>query len=277
MPFVGKDALLDGRLTRHALRTQHRAVFPGVYVHNSIELTLRCRTVAAWLWSGRTAAIAGCAAAAWHGTKWIDDDLDIELVSANTRPPPGIATYNDTLLPDEVMVRSGLLVTTPARTAFDLARRRGRDELARLDALARASGYTAEQVEQIARRHPGARGVRRLPQVLALVDPGAESPRETWLRVLLVEAGFPAPVTQIEVYDCGLFIARLDMGWEKVKVAVEYDGDQHRSDRAQYVRDVRRHELLQRLGWIVIRVVKEDAPAGVVRRVRVALQSRGLS
>jgi very-short-patch-repair endonuclease len=54
-------------------------------------------------------------------------------------------------------------------------------------------------------------------------------------------------------------------------VGVEYDGDQHRTDRRQYVKDIRRIETLERLGWIVVRVVAEDRPAAIIRRVRAAL------
>lgn len=49
--------------------------------------------------------------------------------------------------------------------------------------------------------------------------------------------------------------AYLDMGWEEPMVAVEYEGDQHRTDRRQYVKDIRRIETLERMGWIVVRVV----------------------
>ncbi|HWT49249.1 MAG TPA: DUF559 domain-containing protein, partial [Mycobacterium sp.] len=81
--------------------------------------------------------------------------------------------------------------------------------------------------------------------------------------------------TQIPVYDdFGEVIAYLDMGWEDVKVAVEYDGEQHRSDRRQYSWDVRRLEMLERRGWIVTRVLAGDRPEDIVRRVRAALARR---
>jgi very-short-patch-repair endonuclease len=69
----------------------------------------------------------------------------------------------------------------------------------------------------------------------------------------------------------GIPIAYLDMGWQESMVAVEYDGDQHRTDRRQYVKDVRRLEMLEEMGWIIIRVVAEDRPAAVLRRVRTAI------
>ncbi len=58
-------------------------------------------------------------------------------------------------------------------------------------------------------------------------------------------------------------------------VAVEYDGDHHRLDRGQYVKDIRRAELLDRLGWQVVRVIKEDRPRDIVERVALALARRG--
>ena len=121
-----------------------------------------------------------------------------------------------------------------------------------------------------------ARGLRQLDTVLDLVDPGAESPRESYLRLLLIDAGFPRPQTQIPVKaaDKTYF---LDMGWKDYQVAVEYDGDQHQTDRWRYVKDIRRLETLERLGWLVIRVVAEHLSVDIVRRVWQALQSRGLT
>jgi very-short-patch-repair endonuclease len=72
----------------------------------------------------------------------------------------------------------------------------------------------------------------------------------------------------------GKAIAYLDIGWEDLKVAVEYDGEQHRTDRRQYIWDVRRRELLDHLGWIVVRVVVGDRREDIVRRVREAIGRR---
>jgi very-short-patch-repair endonuclease len=85
----------------------------------------------------------------------------------------------------------------------------------------------------------------------------------------------PVPETQIPVNENWRTVGVLDMGWEKYKVAAEYDGDQHRADRRQYVRDQWRLRKLERLGWIVIRVIAEDKPEDIVLRVRDALIRRG--
>lgn len=105
------------------------------------------------------------------------------------------------------------------------------------------------------------------------MDGGAQSPKETWLRLLVIDAGLPRPVTQIRVTD-GYLVAFLDMGWEGPKVALEYDGDQHRSDRRQYVKDLRRGDMVAQQGWHVIRVIKEDHPMFVIQRARAALARR---
>lgn len=110
--------------------------------------------------------------------------------------------------------------------------------MAHLDALARATGVTDSDVWPLVDRYAGARGVRRCRTAIELMGAGAQSPKETWLRLLLIDGGFPPPQTQIPLYENGYAVAFLDLGWPAIKLAVEYDGDQHRTDRAQYVRDI---------------------------------------
>jgi hypothetical protein len=274
--IIGSEALHQGKVSRYQLRAEFQAIYPNVYLPREVQPSLRTRSRAAWLWSGRRGVLAGLAAAALHGSDWIDDDEPVELVWRNPRPPAGVITRNQRVEPDELTRVAGLPATTSARTAFDMARGREIGEsVARLDALMRATPFSTDAVLLLAKRHPGARGVRQLRQVLPHVDPGAASPKETWLRLLLVEAGLPTPQTQIPVVDNWRTVAVLDMGWERFKVAVEYDGDQHRTNRRQYVRDMRRLKRLEELGWIIIRVIAEDRPDKVVRSVLEALRRRG--
>lgn len=274
--IVGSEALRAGKLTRYQLRTSFRPIYPGIYLRRHVEPTLRIRSEAAWLWSGRRGVLAGLAAAALHGSNWIDDDGPVELIWRNQHAPHGVLTRNQRLDAKEVTRVAGLPVTTPARTAFDLGRQHSpATAVARLDALMRATPFAIEEVLLLTRRHPRARQVRQLRQVLPRIDAGAASPKETWLRLTLIDAGLPTPQTQIPVVANYRTVAFLDMGWEEVKVAVEYDGDQHRTNRRQYVRDMRRLKTLEELGWIVIRVVAEDRPESIVRKVREALRRRG--
>ena len=275
--FVGSQAVAAGTLTRHELQRWYRPIFRGVYVARRSAPSLRDRTTGAWLSSGRQAVIAGVAASALHGADWVDPDIPIELISRNVRPQSGLITRNERLSDDELTRVAGLPVTTRARTAFDIGRHLARGKaLARLDALMRATPFSVEDVQLLAKRYQGARRIRQLRDLLPLVDGGAASPRETWLRLLLIDAGFPKPTTQIPVVEGrGRLVRMLDMGWEDLLVAAEYDGDQHRTNRAQYVKDLKPQPKLERLGWIVVRVVKEDSEHDIIQRVHDALTSRG--
>jgi hypothetical protein len=232
-------------------------------------------TTGAWLWSERRATITGRAAAALHGAKWVDECAPIEMFWRNNHYPPGVIVRNERFQPDEVTTLGGITVATPARVGFDLARHlRGATAVAHLDALARAARITKQDLISLVDRYPGARGNKRARLLIDMMDAGAESPKESWLRLVLVNAGFTPPTTQIRVTD-GQFVAYLDMGWEHQMVALEYDGDHHPTDREQYVKDIRRAEMLERLGWQVVRVIKEDRPRDIVERVSRALGRRG--
>jgi hypothetical protein len=258
-PFLGSEALAAKALPERAMRSLYEPVFPGVYIPSGIELTASQRARAAWLWSRRRAVVAGSSAATLLGAKWADPLAPVELADANRHPPAGITVHTDTLPDSEVTIVDGVAVTTAARTAFDIGRRAPRLlALQRLDALANATDVKATDVEAIIAEHSGARGLLRLRRVLPLVDGGAESPQETRTRLVLIDAGLPKPQTQIKVFDeCGGFIARIDMGYEDLRVGIEYDGPQHWTDPEQRDRDIDRYTALLDLRWTIVRVSSE--------------------
>lgn len=253
------------------------ALYPDVYTRSDIPLTLQQRAKAAWLWSHRGGVLAGLTAAALHGARYVEDSNPIELVWSNGRAPRGLTTHKQDLRPDEITRRRGLPVTTVERTAFDVGRRGPLDAaVARLDALGNATRIDPAELLRWAReRHSGKRGMRQLEAALDLYDPGAQSPRETWLRLLLIHAGFPRPTTQIPVLSADRRRRYyLDMGWERLKLAVEYDGDQHRVDPMQFAHDILRAEDLDALEWTRIRVVKSNSTDDVLRRVSLAYDAK---
>jgi hypothetical protein len=267
--FIAKEALAAGDVTPYGLAADHHRVLPGVYAPKRAQLSLDDRIKAAWLWSARRGVISGWAASAMHGAKWVDPNTPIELNLAHNKSPTGVVSRRDTLIDDEVVQLRGMPVTTVDRTAFDLARRGSVGKaVERLDALARATRFKAADVLTVADRHPHVRGLRQVPSVLELIDEGAQSPKETWLRLLLIEAGFPRPRTQIPVLaPDGYPLFYLDMGWPEIMVAVEYDGEQHRTDTAQYRGDVTRSEYIESLGWRRVRVLAGHRGPDIVRRV----------
>lgn len=280
-PFLGTEALAAGTVTRRTLASQHVAVYRNVYVSRGVELTAVTRAQAAWLWSGRQATLAGLSAAALYGTQWINPQLPAELYRRNGKPVDGIVIHRDELHDDEFVVVRGMSATTAARTAFDLGRRKGREQaVIRLDALGQATRLCAADVVPLVERHRGTRGLMQLREVLDLMDGGAESPQETRTRLVLVDAGLPRPQTQIIVYGDfgGRKYAKVDMGYPDFKVGVEYDGEQHWTNPQQYAYDIDRHAELLARGWVIIRVSAEMLryrPNAIVARVCAALRSAG--
>ncbi|ORW84952.1 hypothetical protein AWB92_28905 [Mycobacterium sp. IEC1808] len=275
-PFLGSEAIACGLVTKSQLDTRYHRVFRGVYIDRDAELTAAVRAKAGWLWTGRRGVVAGFSAAALHGSNWVDDSRVVELIHDNHHRSAGIQLHRDAVAADEIEIIGGLGVTSPPRTALDLGCwYPTMTAVAGIDALAAATEIKAADVELLARRYVGRRGIARARRAADLFDPGAQSPKESWLRLVLIEAGLPRPQTQIPVLDeFGRVFAYLDMGWGEVKVAVEYDGEQHRNDRRQYTWDIRRLERLERVGWIVIRVVSGDRPADIIGRVRAAWARR---
>lgn len=275
--FKGSTALKSGALTRSNLRWNYRAVFPDIYQSKLVAPSLRLNTIGAWLWSGRNGIIAGRAAAALHGALWIGVTTPIEMNWKAGRPPRGIIVRNERIDADEIVEINGIPVTSVRRTAFDLARHLPRDLAVRhLDALARATGVSAADALILGERHPRARGLPRARLSLPLMDSGCESPQETRIRLILIDDGLPAPRTQIRLYD-GINEAVIDMGYDEPMVGFDYDGQQHQTDRDRYVHDIGRAELIDRVGWVDIRVVREHSRRFILHRAHTAFARRGWS
>lgn len=274
-PFIGSEAVAAGEVTKSALRTRYDRLFRDVYVAPGTELTPSILATAGWLWSRRNAVVAGRSAAALHGARWVDL-TPVELLHGNRNPVQGVKVHTDEVGSGETTLIDGVPTTTVVRTALDLACWYPiNTAVIALDALVNATGLSLSAVDALVAGQPGRRGIRRARKSLAMVDGGSQSPKETWLRLLVVSAGLPRPQTQIPIHDGqGNVFAYLDMGWEDIRVAVEYDGEQHRNQRDQYIWDIRRREMLDDAGWLVIRVVAGDKASHVVSRVRSAFARR---
>ena len=278
-PFLGQEAVRRGQLSARQLQKDYQSVFRNVYLPNGTLLTALTRARAAWLWSAGEATLVGLSAAAVLGTKWIDPQAPAELSRADRHSPKGIVAHTYDLTDDECRLVDGMRITTPVRTAFDIGRSMRRDHaVVHLDALTHATDLKIRDVLTLADGKRGLRGVRKLRKTLAFVDGGAESPQETRVRLLFMDAGLPVPETQIEFADeYGVVRIRVDMGWREWKVAVEYDGVQHWSDKYQRSWDIDRIAMLEAAGWVVIRVSAEmlTRPGVIIERVLRALRRAG--
>ena len=159
-------------------------------------------------------------------------------------------------------VVAGMPVVSPYPTWRDLAPGLARDDAVVLgDALA-AWPHTADEerlgLTSLARleaevlNRAKTHGAPAAQRAFALVRAGSRSPMETRARLLFIDAGLPEPELNAAVFDDGQWVAMVDFLWRAQRVIVEYQGDHHRSDRAQWMADVDRLELLRDLGWLVI-------------------------
>ncbi|MDO3651129.1 DUF559 domain-containing protein [Nocardia mangyaensis] len=280
-PFIGSWAVAAGSVTRYRLRLDFDRVAPDVYTRKGVELDAIGRAKAAVQWTKGEGVLVGRAAAALHGDRWADRDQPVEIALPRHRhAPPGITVVQVLLARHERCEVDGYPVTTPIRTAFDLARKLPRERaVPALDALCRVTGLAPSAVLDFADGYPRARGCAAVRAVLEQVDSGAESPQESLTRLLLVDHGLPTPTTQIVVRGiAGEFLARLDMGWKKWRVGVEYDGAQHWTDPVQRAKDIDRFAVLAEHGWQIVRVgadLLRNRPHIIIDRVSSALNTRG--
>jgi hypothetical protein len=278
-PFVGRDAVAAGLITRAQLAGDAwRRLFPDIYAWTGLTLDHQAWCLAAGLFLRDRGAISGRSAAAlWGADVLVRGEPPEVTVPERLRAPAGLTVVRSALPAGDVARWAGLPVTTPVRTAFDLARRLSLVEaVVAVDAMLAARLVTRGGLAGFAGTRPCWPGQPQLRKVLVLCDPGAESPQETRLRLLLIAGGLPVPVTQYVVRDAsGLFVARLDLAYPKRKIGVEYEGDHHR-ERGVFQQDLRRINALRACGWTVLRFAALDIyrdPARTVAVVRAALAS----
>jgi hypothetical protein len=181
--------------------------------------------------------------------------------------------------PDQETVTAlGVPASSPASTWGELSERYDVDDLVVAgDHLLRRRLASRLALEGIVHRRARRRGVRRLVQALPLLDGGADSPMETRLRLLLLRGGLPAPAVNRDVVEDGAWLARPDLSYPQQRIAIEYEGDHHRTDRRRWKSDKARRRLLEDHGWLVIEVIDDDVyktPELTVARVRRALTAR---
>ncbi len=173
---------------------------------------------------------------------------------------------------DEVVTARGLRGTSIHRTLRDICLGEPPVEaLVTLDSALRSRIADREALWRYALSVNGLPGSRRMRQLIPLVEP-AESPMETRLRWLFIQAGLPRPQVQAELFDSAeQFIARVDLYYPNASLVIEFDGGIHRE---HLVADARRQNQLINAGFTVLRFTGPDLnyrPEHVVAEVRHAL------
>lgn len=133
---------------------------------------------------------------------------------------------------------------------------------------------TFEDLAAATRRRSRRRGAKALVSALERIRSGAHSPKETQLRLGLVDHGLPEPVTQFAVQTAA-GIQHADLGYPEAGLLLEYLGDHHRTDRSQWLADITRRQLFEDAGFRVIEAAAADLAPDIgplVARVRRALR-----
>ena len=188
---------------------------PGVVV---------CDRSAAWLWG------VDCFGYAEHE---LLPRLEVVSTDGQDRSRRGeLLGGKRDLRDDEICEVHGVRVTTPLRTACDLACLRGRKEAqAFLDAFRREHGLTCADYARMLSRFAGRRGVKQARELAPSAVDDAESQAESWTRRMVIDAGFPAPETQVWVLVPGFGRVRLDLAYEwPPRSRSSTTGEEHHTD-----------------------------------------------
>jgi hypothetical protein len=272
--FRGSTTVASGLITKKQLRSSAWVrLRQDVYADAALPVTHRVLISAVGLCLPDGAGFTGRSAAVLWGVPGIAEGTDpVEVVlPAGLRWHPG-----DGVIVRRTAVQSTLLrvgrwwCTSRVDTAIDLMRRGNlEDAVVTLDRVVSHGLVSLSDVRDAVSRLPRGRGSAQVRRVAALADGLAESPQETRLRLVLVRAGLPAPVAQHRVFDDDGFVARVDLAYPELKIAIEYDGLWH-GERSAFLADRRRLNRLNAAGWLVLHVTLDDLrhPERLAARVR---------
>ena len=273
-PFTAATAAAAG-VTRSRLRhlVSHgavREVLHSVYVATGTPDSIDLRAQAVALVMPEHAVICDRCAAWLHGIDLVDfaeldlvPNLDVVSVGGHEGSRRrGVFGGKRTLLPEDVMLIRGLRVTTPLRTACDVARLRGRlGAIAALDAFRREFGITRADIQAMLPRFAGHRGVIQLRELIALSTDRADSQPESWVRLIIHDEGLPMPEPQVWTLLPEWGPVRTENAYAHLRIAVEYDGAEFHTADEDREHDRLRRKALGEAGWIVIVITKEDLSA----------------
>jgi hypothetical protein len=242
--------------------------------------TADLRIEAACLRLPSAAVFSGLTAAWLHGLD-VEPCKPIEVTipkGSGVSARSGIVVRRDALSPKEVKFVRGKRATTLIRTLRDLCSRLTVTEaVTTVDMALHAGLVSLDDLNTLLARRSHSFGVARLRRVVGLVEPAAESPMESRLRMVLMLGGLPRPLAQVSLHDSkGRFLGRPDLFYPSHQLGLEYDGGTH---RASMVEDNRRQNRLLAAGIRLLRFTAGDvlnSPDSITTQVRGYLASRPL-
>jgi hypothetical protein len=272
----------DRGLDRNHLRTRRFwHPYRNVYVDARVadDLASRCAALRVVLPSEARFSHQTAAALYAAPVGACSDEIHVSVPAGVVVPRrrPGLATHQRVLDTEPVLL-DALSVTCPEQTFLDLAPSLPTSDLVVLGDYLVNGWVSPESLARHLRERPRTRGVVRARDALGLVRPGTDSPQETRLRLRVVAAGLPEPAVNKPAFDpAGEWLGTPDLGYEEYLVAIQYDGDVHRTNPRRWRQDVARDEGFRDAGWAVLRAVAEDVarPSVFLQRLTRTLRERG--
>ena len=191
----------------------------------------------------------------------------------------GIVGHRSTVAPTDITSRHTVRHTTAARTWIDLATQLPVEDLVAVGDYFvhwRSPLCTVEDLRSRTIARQGHRGFRTACRAVELLDPRAESRRESHLRVILTLAGLSGfAVNYVVISSQTGRDVRLDLAFPRQKLVLEYQGDYHRTAQ-QWRKDMTRRTRLEADGWYVMELNVDDLanPIELVARIRRVLDGR---
>ena len=268
--------LTRGAIRARVARGRLMRVSRDVYIAGDPELMPLARCSAALLAVGPDSVLSHRPA----GTVWavLEADLatiEVTVPGRNVRARGQVIVHRIRQLdPADVTIRSGLRVTSLARTIIDLAGSSTSNELHRALGEARAKHRLTDQallaaLQRAPANHPGAAIVRSMLRSGSTYD---RSKAERIVRQLCGQAQLPTPRVNVMLHGC-----LVDFLWPQARLILEVDGYDTHGNRRAFEIDRRRDQIHAAAGYSVIRVTwaqLQAEPLAVLARIAQALAHR---
>ena len=250
-------------------------ILPGIYAESVVTIGWRQRLKAVDLWGKGSVAISSRSAAALWGMGPATDLVEGSTTRRGLRPPKGVLIHRCTSLdPCDLDTIFGILITNPTRTILDLGAVCEEEEVMHAVDSALRQGLTSLprlrwRLQVLGKQ--GRRGAGALRRILDEYQGAVpDSHLERKFLLLFRKGGMPPPVKQLAVREGGKVLARLDLAYPELKLAIEVDGYRHHSGKPAWKRDRERQNLLTSRGWRVIHFTSDDLkrPDTVLKELR---------
>jgi len=256
---------------------------PSVYRVAAAPETWRQPLMAACLWAKGKAVISGRSAAAlWEFEGYWR--MRVQLTGcSDLSPPEGVVIRQVTrLAPADITTRSGIRVTSAARTILDLTPVVSPRTLERtLDEALRKGHVTGQMMLRCLERNGrrGRKGIAHLEALLAerRLQCAPDSEFESDVAAMIRQQGMPQPVKRYRVIEGNHFIAEVDLAWPSQKVAVQVHGSSFHRQPRTWENDQRIENRLQLHGWFVAKITRrmmDEAPVQSMALIARALDGR---